>query len=138
MLQLLRHKGARVSRMLLLLLGVLWLVPVVQTCALAHDQVDHADDQTDHADHCCCDEDFVGCERGYIPPGEAPCPAMQAHTADRHPQGPITGERLSVIAATSPDRVVYPPAGILYPSLHSAAVDTPQTHPALRFRVLRI
>lgn len=131
MLQHLRHKRAPIGRWLLTLLGVLWLGLVVQTCAMAEIQADGTGD-------CCCEESSTGCDWGYTPLGEAPCPAMQAGSSDRQPQGLTAGERPSADPAPLPSRVVYPPADIGFTSPRLARADAPHSHPALRFRVLLI
>lgn len=131
MLQYLRHKRAPISRWLLTLLGVLWLGLAVQTCAMAEVQADGAGD-------CCCEESSAGCDWGYAPFGEAPCPAMQAGTSYRQSQGLTAVESPPADPASLLTRVVYPPADIGFASPRLAPAGTPHSHPALRFRVLLI
>ncbi len=134
MLQYLRNRRVPISRMLLTLLSVLWLGVIVHTCALADTQ----DVRPDHTGDCCCEEGADRCAWEYAPLGDAPCPAMQALVSERHPPGLIAGEMPPPLVAPLPDLIEYPPPARrgLYPS--TSLADSPDSHPALRFRVLLI
>ncbi len=131
MLWYLRKMRASISRLLLMLLTVLWLGLFVQTCALAGVPAEHAGD-------CCCEEGADRCNWDYTPLSDDPCPAMQALSSERHPPGLITGDSPLPPAGLFPDRVEYPPGAQRGPSPRLGSADSPLSHPALRFRVLLI
>ena len=131
MLPYLRHKRAPISRLLLILLGVLWLGLAAQTCAMGALQPDAAQD-------CCCEHGKVGFDLGYVHFEEGPCPAMQAVSADCQHQVSVTAERPPAVLAPLFSRVVHRPVDTGIATPRPAQGDAPYDHPALRFRVLLI
>ena len=97
-----------------------------------------AEGQTNGAGDCCCEHDSDAYVFLYAPLDDRACPAMQALNADEQHPGLTTGERQSTALAPAFVRGGRPTNQIRITPLPLARLDTPQAHPALRFRVLLI